>query len=65
MKKTYETVGYCIGGVVGIAVTLLLLTYMGSAFFYMPVVLFAMLGGMIGLRIQKKNKKQERKNGKN
>ena len=65
MKNTYETAGFLAGGAVGIVITILLMQYVGSAFAYMPVLLCAMLGGMCGMRIQKKNKKQEHKNGKN
>ena len=59
MKKTYETAGFVVGGVIGIVITVLLLKYVGSAFAYMPVLLFALLGGMVGLRIPKKNKNKE------
>lgn len=65
MKNTYETAGFLIGGAVGIVITILLLQYVGSAFAYMPVLICAMLGGMFGMRIQKNNKKQENKFGKN
>ena len=65
MKSTYETAGFLVGGAVGIVITILLMQYVGSAFAYMPVLICAMLGGMFCMRIQKHNKKQENKIGKN
>ena len=57
MKRTYETAGFMIGGAVGMALTVLLMKLVGSAFAYMLVLLGAMLGGIVGVRIPKKDRK--------